>query len=67
MIMNNLIALDKYTCPKLEKLKLEREWEKFISGSNTVPTIRSLIYDSWQRCLEQGISPLQSKNKLTPF
>ncbi|MED4729569.1 PAS domain S-box protein [Aneurinibacillus migulanus] len=65
MLMNNLIALDKYTCPKLEKLKLEREWEKFISGNHTLPTIRSLIYGSWQRCLEQGINPLQSKTSIS--
>uniref|UniRef100_UPI00313ED5DC PAS domain S-box protein n=1 Tax=Bacillus sp. OTU530 TaxID=3043862 RepID=UPI00313ED5DC len=64
MVMNNLIALDQYTCPKLEKLKLEHEWEKFISGNNTTPIIRPLMYDSWQRCLEQGISPLQSKTSI---
>lgn len=61
MKMNTLIALDQYTCPKVEKLKLEHEWEKFISDYNTTPTIRPIMYDSWQRCLEQGISPLQSK------
>ncbi|WP_018393655.1 PAS domain S-box protein [Bacillus sp. 37MA] len=64
MVMNNLIALDKYTCPKIEKLKLEHEWENFITGNNTTPTIRSLMYDSWQRCLEHGISPLQSKTSI---
>lgn len=64
MGMNNLIALDRYTCPKVEKLKLENEWERFISDHNTTPTIRPIIYDSWQRCLELGVSPLQSKTSI---
>ncbi len=53
IVMNNL------------KLKLEREWEKFVSGNNKTPTIRPLMYDSWKRCLEQGISPLQSKTSIS--
>ncbi|WP_408008170.1 PAS domain S-box protein [Pseudalkalibacillus sp. A8] len=64
MVMNNLIALDKSSSLKLEKQKLEREWEKFISGNNPAPKIRPLMYDSWQRCLEIGISPLQSKTSI---
>ncbi|MGE8203269.1 PAS domain S-box protein [Heyndrickxia sp. NPDC080065] len=63
-MINNLNALDKYTSPKLEKIKLEREWENFISGNNTAPTIRGLMYDSWKRCLDQGISPLQSRTSI---
>lgn len=64
MVMNSLIALEKNTCLKLEKLKLESEWEKFVSGNNTTPIIRPLMHDSWQRCLEQGVSPLQSKTSI---
>ncbi|WP_052737695.1 PAS domain S-box protein [Bacillus sp. SA1-12] len=62
--MNNLIALDQYSCPKVEKLKLEHEWEKFISDYNSTPIIRPIMYESWQRSLEQGISPLQSKTSI---
>ncbi|MGM7719521.1 PAS domain S-box protein [Metabacillus sp. Hm71] len=65
MIMNKLTAIDKHTCSKAEKLKLEREWEKFISGNNNTPKIRPLMYESWQRCLDQGISPLQRKTSIT--
>ncbi|MBM7587451.1 PAS domain S-box-containing protein [Bacillus pakistanensis] len=64
MIINNLIALDQYTCPKVEKQKLQQEWEKFISNHNTSTIIRPIMYDSWQRCLKQGISPLQSKTSI---
>ncbi|MDQ6600761.1 PAS domain S-box protein [Bacillus salipaludis] len=64
MIMNNLIALDQYTCPNVERQKLEHEWEKFVSGINATPSILPLMHDLWQRCLELGISPLQSKTSI---
>ncbi|AMA74173.1 hypothetical protein P4S93_17815 [Aneurinibacillus thermoaerophilus] len=59
--MDHLIALDACASPKLERAKLEYEWEQFISGNNTSPSIRPLIYDSWKRCLEQNVNPFQSK------
>nr|WP_295970783.1 PAS domain S-box protein [uncultured Bacillus sp.] len=65
MLMNNLKALDQYTCLRTEKLKLEREWEKFISGNSTTPIIRPLMHDSWQRCVEQGINPFQNKTSIS--
>ncbi|MDR7002644.1 PAS domain S-box protein [Neobacillus niacini] len=64
MVINNLIALDKNSCLKSEKLKLESEWEKFIFGNHNTPIIRPLMFDSWQRCLNHGISPLQSKTSI---
>lgn len=53
MVMNNL------------KIKLEREWQEFFSGNIKTPTIRPLMYNSWKRCLEQGINPLQSKTSIS--
>lgn len=64
MGMNRLIALDTHACPKVENSKLQQEWEQFILGKNAKPTIRPLIYDSWQRCLEKGVSPFQSKTSV---
>lgn len=63
--MDRLIALDTCTNPKLERLRLEYEWEQFISGNTTNPAIRPLIYDSWKRCLEQNINPFQRKTSIS--
>ncbi|MGG1659990.1 PAS domain S-box protein [Brevibacillus sp. NRS-1366] len=59
--MNQLIALDRYTSLSLERVKLEQEWEQFITGVNSNPAIRPLMYESWQRCLEQNINPVNSR------
>ncbi|MCU6712873.1 PAS domain S-box protein [Paenibacillus sp. J5C_2022] len=50
--------------PKDERVALEREWEKFISGNYSQFNIRKETYDSWKRCLEQGVNPFQSKPPL---
>lgn len=37
-------------------------WERFINaGSSPHPTIRSIIADSWQRCLQNGVDPSLSQ------
>lgn len=59
--MNRLIALDRYASLSLERVKIEHEWEQFITGINARPAIRSLMYESWQRCHEQNINPLHGK------
>ncbi|RNB87670.1 PAS domain S-box protein [Brevibacillus fluminis] len=63
--MNRLIALDTYASLSLERVKLEQEWEQFITGVNAKPAIRSLMYESWQRCQEQNINPLHNKASIS--
>lgn len=62
--MNQLIALDRYVSLSLEREKLEQEWEQFITGVNTNPSIRPLMYESWQRCREQNINPVHSRTAI---
>lgn len=42
-------------------------WEKYIKGEEPMPEtcdgIRPVIYDSWKRCRERGISPLNVKDE----
>lgn len=59
--MNYYIALDADTNTTVERGILEQEWERFVSGSSTQPSIRSLMHESWQRCVEQNIHPLHNK------
>ncbi|USG65087.1 PAS domain S-box protein [Brevibacillus ruminantium] len=59
--MNRLIALDSCASLSLERVKLEQEWEQFITGVKSKPLIRSVMYESWQRCQEQNINPLHNK------
>ncbi|MFT9846248.1 PAS domain S-box protein [Aneurinibacillus sp. REN35] len=59
--MNHFIAVDAYTNTKVERMKLEQEWEQFVYGSSTQPAVRPLMHDSWRRCLEQNINPLHNR------
>jgi len=59
--MNRLIALDSCASLSLERVKLEQEWEHFITGVKSRPLIRSLMYESWLRCQKQNINPLHNK------
>ncbi|HZG71506.1 MAG TPA: GAF domain-containing protein, partial [Chondromyces sp.] len=63
--MNRLIALDSCASLSLERVKLEKEWEHFITGVNSKPLIRSLMYESWQRCQRQNIDPLHNKSAIS--
>lgn len=58
---NPFIALDLSTSPTTVKSRLEFEWEQFIAGANSKPDIRPLVLQSWRRCIEQGVHPLQNK------
>ena len=49
---------------KEERVALEREWEKFISGNDSQLNIRTETLASWKRCLEQGVNPFQIKPPL---
>jgi len=40
----------------------EKAWESFLAGEEgSDAAVRRLIEDSWQRCLKQGVDPIQSK------
>ncbi|TMV49671.1 PAS domain S-box protein [Paenibacillus mesophilus] len=47
--------------PKSDRAAIEREWEKFMSGSSSPLLIRSFMHHSWKRCMEQGVNPLLVK------
>lgn len=40
-----------------DKLLIEQEWEKFVSGCSAPINVRPFMFHSWKRCLEQGIDP----------
>lgn len=40
---------------------IKSEWEKFMSGTSSPPNVRAFMYNSWQRCMEQGVDPLLKK------
>lgn len=44
--------------PKHDRAEIEREWEKFMSGSASPLNVNTFMHHSWQRCLEQGVDPL---------
>lgn len=58
---NPLISLDLTSSPAIEKAKLQDTWEQFIVGKHRNPEIRPLMLESWQRCLTQGVHPIQGK------
>lgn len=58
---NPLISLDVTSSPIIERTKLQEAWEHFIEGKYQTPEIRPLMLESWQRCLTQGVHPIQSK------
>jgi PAS domain S-box-containing protein len=64
-IMSQRIALDRYANLSQERVKLEQEWERFVSGVNERPAIRPLMYESWQRCQEQNIHPLRTRTTVS--
>lgn len=63
--MNQRIALDRFANLSEERVKLELEWERYVSGINDKPAIRPLMYESWQRCQEQSIHPLPNQTAIT--
>ncbi|RKN84023.1 PAS domain S-box protein [Paenibacillus ginsengarvi] len=44
-----------------DRTSIEREWEKFMSGSSTPLRVREYMHHSWKRCMEQGIDPFLVK------
>lgn len=53
--------LRNYVPLKADRANLEREWEKFVTGSRTQLNIRSSLHDSWKRCLDKGVNPFNGK------
>ncbi|MEW9672740.1 sigma-54-dependent Fis family transcriptional regulator [Ammoniphilus sp. 3BR4] len=58
---NSFISFDTTSSPIIEKTKLLDAWEQFITGKHPKPEIRPLMLESWQRCLTQGVHPIESK------
>ncbi|TXK76748.1 GAF domain-containing protein [Paenibacillus sp. N3.4] len=59
---------DTFSCissPKRDKAAIEREWAKFMSGCSSQLNIRTSMQNSWQRCIEQGVDPLNSNVSYT--
>lgn len=58
---NPFISLDITSSPIIAKTKLQEAWEHFMGGHYPTPDVRPLMLESWQRCLAQGLQPIQGK------
>ncbi|KRF30437.1 PAS domain S-box protein [Paenibacillus sp. Soil787] len=65
MSKSNYGTFNYISSPKSDKTAIEREWEKFMSGEYSQLNVRASMYNSWQRCIEQGVDPLNSKASYT--
>ncbi len=58
---NPFISLDLTSSPELERVKIEKAWEHFVTGKQSQPKVRSLTYQSWERSLKNGVHPTQGR------
>lgn len=55
------LALDVWTDPLRKALELSKAWEDFLSGDRPGAAGRPAVVSSWQRCLQQGVHPHQTR------
>lgn len=54
---NRFYTLSYHEASKNDKLFIEQEWEKFMSGCSSQINVRPFMFHSWKRCMEQGVNP----------